>query len=113
MERWRDSLYPGEASDHRTQPGEVRRPQGLRGLKDRHPGNGQGRTRRPQSEWIPVRVPALIAPETGERAQAPLVRNRERAQRHNTQPLDLLWSLLVCGRCGRRMVGTWSAQGGR
>jgi len=58
-------------------------------------------------------VPALIDPETWARAQAQLVRNRERAQRNNTQHPYLLRSLLVCGRCGRRMVGTWSAQGGR
>ena len=69
IEILRDSIYKGEAYYNRTQPGDVRRPYGLRGLKDRHPGNGQGRTRRPQSEWIPVRVPALIDPETWERAQ--------------------------------------------
>jgi site-specific DNA recombinase len=34
-------------------------------------------------------------------------------KRHNTQHPYLLRSLLVCGRCGRRRVGTWSAQGGR
>jgi site-specific DNA recombinase len=83
------------------------------GLHARHPGNGQGRTRRPQPDWSPVRVPALIDPETWERAQAPLVRHRERAQRHNTPHRDLLRRLLVCGRCGRRLVGPWSAQGGR
>jgi site-specific DNA recombinase len=113
IEMLRDSLYKGEAYYNRTQPGDVQRPYGPRGLKDRHPGNGQGRTRRPQTDWIPVQVPALIDPETWERAQAQLVRNRERAQRHNTQHRYLLRSLLVCGRCGRRMVGTWSAQGGR
>jgi site-specific DNA recombinase len=113
IEILRDSLYKGEAYYNRTQPGDVRRPYGQRGLKDRPPGNGNGRTRRPQTDWIPVRVPALIDPETWERAQAQLVRNRERAQRHNTQHRYLLRSLLVCGRCGRRMVGTWSAHGGR
>jgi site-specific DNA recombinase len=113
IEILRDTLYKGEAYYNRTQPGDVRRPYGLRGLKDRHPGNGQGRTKRPHTEWIPVRVPALVDPETWERAQAQLVRNRERAQRNNTQHPYLLRSLLVCGRCGRRMVGTWSAQGGR
>jgi site-specific DNA recombinase len=113
IEMLRDSIYKGEAYYNRTQPGEVRRPYGRRGLKDRPPGNGQGRTRRPQTEWIPVRVPALIDPETWERAQGQLARNRERAQRNNTQHRYLLRSLLVCGRCGRRMVGTWSAQGGR
>ncbi len=113
IELLRDSLSKGEAYDHRTQPGDVRRPYGQRGLKDRPPGNGQGRTRRPQTAWIPVRVPALIDPETWDRAQAQLIRNRERAQRHNTPHPYLLRSLLVCGRCGRRLVGTWSAQGGR
>jgi site-specific DNA recombinase len=113
IEILRDSIYKGEAYYNRTQPGDVRRPYGPRGLKDRRPGNGQGRTRRPQTEWIPVRVPALIDPGLWARAQAQLARNRERAQRHNTQHPYLLRSLLVCGRCGRRMVGTWSAQGGR
>src|SRR5215471_6084030 len=113
IEILRDSLYKGEAYYNRTQPGDLRRPYGLRGLQDRRPGNGQGRTRRPQAEWIPVRVPALIDPDTWECAQVQLVRNRERAQRNNTQHPYLLRSLLVCGRCGRRMVGTWSAQGGR
>jgi site-specific DNA recombinase len=113
MEMWRDSLYKGEAYYNRPQPGDGRRPHGRQGLKERRPGNGQGRTRRPQTEWIPVRVPALIEPETWERAQAQLVQNRERAQRHNTHHRYLLRSLLVCGRCGRRLVGTWSAQGGR
>jgi len=42
IEILRDSLYKGEAYYNRTQPGDVRRPYGLRGLKDRHPGNGQG-----------------------------------------------------------------------
>jgi site-specific DNA recombinase len=109
----RDSIYKGEAYYNRTQPSDLRRPYGPRGLKDRRPGNGQGRTRRPQAEWIPVRVPALIDPALWEHAQVQLVRNRERAQRNNTQHPYLLRSLLVCGRCGRRMVGTWSRQGGR
>src|SRR5215510_7197670 len=113
IEMLRDSIYKGEAYYNRTQPGDVRRPHGWRGLKDRHPGNGQGRMRRPQTAWIPVRVPAIIDPETWERAQGQLAQNRERAQRNNTQHPYLLRSLLVCGRCGRRMVGTWSAQGGR
>jgi site-specific DNA recombinase len=113
IEMLRDSLYKGEAYYNRTQAGDVRRPHGQRGLKDCHPGNGQGRIPRPQTEWIPVRVPALIDPETWGQAQAQLARNRERATRHNTQHPYLLRSLLVCGCCGRRMVGTWSAQGGR
>jgi site-specific DNA recombinase len=113
MESLRDSICKGAAYYNRTQPGDVRRPSGPRSLKDRRPGTGQGRLRRPQTDGSPVRVPALIEPETWERVQAQLARNRERAQRHNTQHSYLLRSLLVCGRGGRRMVGTWSAQGGR
>lgn len=48
IEILRDSIYKGEAYYNRTQPGDVRRPYGPHGLKDRRPGNGQGRTRRPQ-----------------------------------------------------------------
>jgi site-specific DNA recombinase len=109
----RDSLYKGEAYYNRTQPAEIRQPYGPRGRKDRVPGNFQGRTPRPPSEWIAVAVPALIDPETWERAQGQLRQNLERAQRNTTPRRYLLRSLLVCGRCGRRMVGSWSKQGGR
>jgi site-specific DNA recombinase len=109
----RDSLYKGEAYYNRTQPAEIRQPYGPRGRKDRVPGNTQGRTLRPPSEWIAVAVPALIDPEAWERAQGQLRHNLARAQRNTTPHRYLLRSLLVCGRCGRRMVGSWSKQGGR
>jgi len=109
----RDSLYKGEAYYNRTQPAEIRQPYGPRGRKDRVPGNSQGRTRRPPSEWIAITVPAILDPETWERAQGQLRQNLERAQRNTTPRRYLLRSLLVCGRCGRRMVGSWNKQGGR
>jgi site-specific DNA recombinase len=109
----RDSLYKGEAYYNRTQPAEIRQPYGPRGRKDRAPGNAQGRTQRPLSEWIAVAVPVIIDPETWERAQSQLRQNLERAQRNTTPRRYLLRSLLVCGQCGRRMVGSWSKQGGR
>jgi len=113
VEILRDSIYKGQASYNRTQASEIRQPYGLRGRKDRIPGNRQGRSRRPQSEWIAVAVPAIIDPETWERAQVQLQQNRERAQRNTTPRRYLLRSLWVCGRCGRRMVGSWSKHGGR
>jgi site-specific DNA recombinase len=109
----RDSLYKGEAYDNRTQAREAHQPYGRRGRKDRVPGTIQGRTRRPPSEWIAVPVPPILDPETWERAQGQLRQNQVRAQRHTTPHRYLLRSLLVCGRCGRRMVGSWSAPGGR
>ena len=86
---------------------DVRRPYGRAWLKDRHPGNGQSRTRRPQSEWIPVRVPALIDPETWDRAQGQLARNR--GARSAT-----IRSIRIC--CGvwwsvGAVAGAWWARG--
>ena len=84
IEILRDSLYKGEAYDNRTQAREAPQPYGRRGRYDRVPGNTQGRTRRPPSEWMAVPVPAILEPETWERAQGQLRQNQERAQRHTT-----------------------------
>ena len=61
----------------------------------------------PPSEWIPVRVPALIDPETWDRAQGQLAPESRRAQRNNTQHPCLLrpgglWAL---------WPGAWWARG--
>ncbi len=109
----RDSLYKSEGYYNRTGPGDTTHPYMQRGLKDQRPGNGRARVRRPQEEWIPVRVPVLIDPETWELAQVQLQRNRQQATRNNTKHAYLLRSLLVCGRCGRRLIGSWNATGGR
>lgn len=87
---------------------DARRPRLQTGLKDLRPGNRRSRTRRPQEDWIPVRVPALIDAELWRMAQEQLASNRARAAR-NTQHEYLLRGLLICGRCGRRLVGTWTA----
>ena len=113
IEILRDSIYKGQAYYNRTQASEILQPYGPRGRKDRIPGNRQGRSRRPQSEWIAVAVPAIIDPETWERAQDQLQQNLERAGRNTKPRRYLLRSLLVCNRCGRRMVGSWTKQGGR
>ena len=75
IEILRDSIYKGQAYYNRTQASESRQPYGPRGHQDRIPGNRQGRSRRPQSEWIAVAVPAIIDPETWERAQVQLRQN--------------------------------------
>ena len=113
IEILRDAVYKGDGAYNRTGPGDTQRPYMQRGLKDQRPGNRRTRVRRPQEEWIPVRVPVLIDPETWELAQVQLQRNRQRATRHNTKHAYLLRSLLVCGRCERRLIGSWTAQGGR
>jgi site-specific DNA recombinase len=55
-----------------------------------------------------VWVPALVDPDLWDLAQAQLARNRERATRNNTTHEYLLRDLLVCGRCGRRLIGVRS-----
>jgi len=55
-----------------------------------------------------VRVPAIIDAELWQMAQEQLAHNRTRATRHNTQHEYLLRGLLVCGHCGRRLVGAWT-----
>jgi site-specific DNA recombinase len=109
----RNPLYKGEGYYNRTMAVDARRPHKDKGFKDYRPGNLRGRAERPRDEWILVRVPTIIDPQTWELAQAQLARNRERATRHNTKHAYLLRSLLICGRCGRRMVGFWSPNGGR
>lgn len=102
----RDPCYKGEAVYNRTMVTDARRPYQQRGFQDRRPGNGRGRGRRPETEWITVRVPALVDAETWDLAQAQLATNRQRAQR-NTRHAYLLRGLLVCGCCGRRLIGSW------
>jgi site-specific DNA recombinase len=103
----RSPLYRGEGYYNRTMAVDAKRPHKSKGLKDYRLGNLRGRAERPREEWISVRVPAIVDPETWELAQAQLARNRERATRHNTRRDYLLRSLLVCGCCGRRLVGMW------
>jgi len=114
IEILRNTIYKGEAFYNRTCQVDARRARGERGLKDLRPGNLRGQAQRPKEEWIPIPVPAIIEPESWEMAQLQLARNRERAQRNNSKHDYLLRSLLRCGCCGRRLVGTWSpVSGGR
>jgi len=105
----RNPLYKGEAWYNRTQVADARRPHRQTGFKDRRPGNRRSRALRPPEDWIPVRVPAIIDAELWQMAQEQLAQNRARATRHNPHHEYLLRGLLVCGRCGRRLVGTWTA----
>ena len=66
------------------------------------------RTLRPESEWIPVQVPAIIDVETWEAAQQQLKQNKDLAKR-NLKYDHLLNGLVVCGHCGRKMVIAHSA----
>ncbi|HVA63487.1 MAG TPA: recombinase family protein [Terriglobales bacterium] len=103
----RAPCYKGEAVYNRTARADAQRPYGAKGYKDRRPGNQQGSMQRPQEEWIPVRVPALVPSDTWDLAQAQLAANRQQASRNNHRHPYLLRGLLICGACGRRLVGAW------
>lgn len=61
------------------------------------------RTLRPESEWIPVFVPAIIDEMTWQAAQQQLRENKNLAKR-NLKHNYLLQSLVSCAKCGRAMV---------
>ncbi|MEL7636106.1 MULTISPECIES: recombinase family protein [Sporomusa] len=61
------------------------------------------RTLRPESEWIPVFVPAIIDEMTWQAAQQQLRENKNLAKR-NLKHNYLLQGLVSCAKCGRAMV---------
>lgn len=109
----RDTVYKGLGYYNRTKRVDAKRPVKSMGFKDLRPGNLRSHADRPEEEWIPVKVPAIVDPETWDLAQEQLRKNRERARRNNTKHHYLLRSLLVCGVCGKRMIGWWTKNAGR
>jgi site-specific DNA recombinase len=109
----RDTVYKGLGYYNRTKRVDAKKPVGGMGFKDLRPGNLRSHAERPKEEWIPVTVPAVVDPETWDLAQEQLRKNRERATRNNTKHHYLLRGLLVCGECGKRMIGWWTKNGGR
>lgn len=103
----KQSAYRGQAYYNRTRScadavGEPRqRGRGLRARPRRDP--------RPATEWVAVAVPPIVAEVTWERAQERLQMNRQFAPRNNRRHFYLLRSLLVCGTCGRTLVGRTAA----
>jgi site-specific DNA recombinase len=104
----RNTVYKGIGYYNRTKKVDASQPWMQRGYKDRRPGNLTSKTLRPKEEWIPVRVPAIIDPQTWDLAREQLKKNRHRASRNNKKHHYLLRGLLVCGWCNRRMTGRWT-----
>jgi site-specific DNA recombinase len=61
------------------------------------------RTLRPESEWIPIAVPAIVDEATWQAAQKQLQANKVFAKR-NLKRDYLLNGLVTCAKCGRAMV---------
>ena len=98
-----DPVYAGTAYANRYECVPASEPCG-----GREPGRGgKGRIRlRPQEQWIPIAVPALVDRATAERAAAQLARNTALALRNNKKHDYLLRCLLTCSGCGLAMCGT-------
>ncbi len=60
---------------------------------------------RPDSEWIPQTVPAIITPDLFQAAQAALTRNSARCSGRPPKTVYLLRGILRCSACGRKFAG--------
>lgn len=69
--------------------------------------NKRKRTLRPEGEWIPIKVPPIIDQVTWQAAQKQLQENKTCAKR-NLKHDHLLNGLVVCAKCGRDMVISYS-----
>lgn len=94
-----NETYAGTAYVHRRQSAEPKKPRdptAYRKVKK------SSYVMRPREEWIPIPVPAIIDPDTYQRALEQLRRNRLDAPR-NIKYQYLLRRLVRCGQCGRAM----------
>ena len=62
---------------------------------------------RSEEEWVPIQVPAIVAPQMIESAKAQLQKNREFASR-KSKLTYLFAKLIYCGKCGFKLFGAFS-----
>ena len=98
-----DPVYTGTAYTNRYRFVPPKKP---RVTPRAHAAENTCRQPRPREDWIPIPVPAIIAQETFDLAQAQLVRNAALSFRNNTKYSYLLRCLLTCQTCGLAMNGT-------
>lgn len=68
-------------------------------------GRGESKALRPEEEWIPIPVPAVVTQEVFDLVQAKLSLNQQMAPRNNTTYRYLLRGLVSCGRCRLSAIG--------
>jgi site-specific DNA recombinase len=75
-------------------------------------GSGVTCKRRPEEEWIPISVPAVVDLEVFELVAEKLSRNQKSASRNNKSHRYLLRSLVGCGVCkqGSNARTTWDGR---
>lgn len=74
-------------------------------------GRRESSRRAPETEWIPIAIPAIVSKEVYLAAQARLTQNRQMARRNNTVHEYLLRSLVSCGQCRLACTGRTLANG--
>jgi site-specific DNA recombinase len=68
-------------------------------------GPGESRAPRPQAEWIPVPVPAIVTQEVFDQVKSKLSLNQQMARRNNKSYEYLLRGLVSCGHCRLSAMG--------
>jgi len=68
-------------------------------------GLGESTAPRPQEEWIPISVPAVVTQEVFDRVQAKLSLNQQMSPRNNKAHNYLLRGLVSCGKCRLSAMG--------
>jgi site-specific DNA recombinase len=103
----KNPAYTGTACANRTRPVPARqRKSALLPV-----GPGPSRRPRPEQEWIPISVPAIITPEQFEQVQARLSLNQQMSRRNNTKHPYLLRGLVSCGQCRLSSTGRSDRKG--
>jgi site-specific DNA recombinase len=105
----RNRVYVGQAHHQKYESVEPEQPRDR--LRYRRHRKSSAR-RRPEHEWIGVRVPAIVDEALFDKAQQRLVENRRKTA-GQVKHAYLLRGLLVCSVCERKMWGFGSAFGTR
>jgi site-specific DNA recombinase len=93
--------YTGVAYANRTRPvAAQRRKSALLPV-----GPGESRVPRPQAEWIPIPVPAVVTQEVFDQVQSKLSLNQQMSPRNNKAHQYLLRGLVSCGHCRLSAMG--------
>ena len=103
----KNPAYTGTAYANRTRPVPAR--QRKSALLPVGPGFSQ--RPRPEREWIPIAVPAIVTQEQFDQVQARLSLNQQMSRRNNTKHQYLLRGLVSCGQCRLSCTGRSSRQG--
>lgn len=108
----RNRSYVGEAFYNRRRRNSAvkKASAGARVRQSRRPQNDDAKREelislRPQSEWIPLSIPAIVTPSVFERAQLQLGQNARLLSGRNDGRFYMLRGLMRCSNCGRKLTG--------